>query len=276
MSVQDRLQVVAGGTSGMGLETARFLGAYGPVLVGGRNEGRLKKAVDTLTAEGIQAYGKACDISDRKSVEAFAQYASGLGDIGSVVNAAGVFSDNSSVDLIAKVNVEGAINMTEVFYPLLADGVFVHFTSVTGYFYEPGEEELGVWATCNQPGFASRWRSAVDGSEDTDSQESRLPYYASSKRFLMYYTRANTSRFAERGNRIFSVAPGSYDTPMFQESDSTEDTIREAIPLRRVGHPAEMGLLVAQLVGPGHDYLTGTDVLADGGMHASMMTPQIP
>ena len=63
---------------------------------------------------------------------------------------------------------------------------------------------------------------------------------------------------------------------MFQESDSTEDTIREAIPLRRVGHPAEMGLLVAQLVGPGHDYLTGTDVLADGGMHASMMTPQIP
>lgn len=91
----------------------------------------------------------------------------------------------------------------------------------------------------------------------------------------MYYTRANTTRFAEKGNRIFSVAPGSYDTPMFQESDSTEDTIRDTIPLRRVGHPAEMGLLVAQLAGPGHDYLTGTDILADGGMCASMTTPQL-
>lgn len=260
----------------MGLETARSLGAYGPVLIGGRNEARLQNAVEDLSKDGIVVHGMTCDISDRASVDAFAKHAADLGDIGCVVNAAGVFSDTASVDLITKVNVEGAINMTEVFYPRLVDGVFVHFTSVTGYFYDPTSEELDVWATCDQPGFAERWRGTVDGSEDSDSQEDRLPFYASSKRFLMYYTRANTTRFAERGNRIFSVAPGSYDTPMFQESESTEDTIRDTIPLRRVGDPAEMGLLVAQLAGPGHDYLTGTDILADGGMYASMMTPQIP
>lgn len=259
----------------MGLETAKALGAYGPVLIGGRNEKRLSNALETLQSCGITAYGKTCDISERSSVEEFAKYAQGLGDIGCVVNAAGVFSDTASIDLITAVNVEGAINMTEVFLPCLEDGVFVHFTSVTGYFYQPEPEELDVWATSGEPGFAERWRKAVDGDDESDNTQDRLPFYASSKRFLMYYTMANTCRFAEKGNRIFSVAPGSYDTPMFQDSESTEDSIRETIPLRRVGDPKEMGCLVAQLAGPGHDYLTGTDVLADGGMYASMMIPQL-
>lgn len=259
----------------MGLETAKALGAFGPVLIGGRNEKRLQSALEMLEACGVVAYGRPCDISDRTSVQAFADYAQSLGDIGCVVNAAGVFSDNASVDLIAQVNVEGAMNMTEVFLPVLSDGVFVHFTSVTGYFYNPEPEELEVWATCGEPGFVNRWREAVDGPEHPESLQDGLPYYASSKRFLMYYTMANACRFANRGNRIFSVAPGSYDTPMFRDSDSTEDSIRDTIPLRRVGDPAEMGRLVAQLAGPGHDYLTGADILADGGMCASMTVPQL-
>lgn len=275
MTIEGRLQVVAGGTSGMGLETAKALGAYGPVLVGGRNEKRLSDAVATLKEAGVEAYGKTCDISERASVEAFAAHAQELGDIGCVVNAAGVFSDNASIELIEQVNVAGALNMTEVFLPLLENGVFVHFTSVTGYMYTPDDDELAVWGSCGEPGFPDRWRKAVGGDEDPNDPFAGLPFYASSKRWLMYYTQANATRFAERGNRIFSVAPGSYDTPMFQESNSTEDSIRDTIPLRRVGDPAEMGCLVAQLAGPGHDYLTGVDVLADGGMFAATTVPQI-
>lgn len=259
----------------MGLETAKALRVFGPVLVGGRNEQRLEAALEALRNAGVEAYGATCDISDRGSVETFADYAHSIGDIGCVVNAAGVFSDTASIDMIERVNVEGAINMTEVFLPVLSNGVFVHFTSVTGYFYQPEPAELEVWATCGEPGFPKRWRAAVGGEENPDDPFSGLPYYASSKRFLMYYTMANTTRFAAKGNRIFSVAPGSYDTPMFQESNSTEDSIRDTIPLRRVGDPAEMGLLVAQLAGPGHDYLTGVDVLADGGMCAAMTVQQL-
>lgn len=275
MSIENRLQVVAGGTSGMGLETAKFLGEYGPVLVGGRNKKRLDDAVAALKSGGVEVYGKQCDIADRASVEAFAEYAQTLGDIGCVVNAAGVFSDTAGVQTIANVNVEGAINMTEVFYPLLNDGVFVHFTSVTGYMYEPSAEDFDVWSTCDEPGFTERWLESVDGPINPEEVEDGLAYYASSKRFLMYYTKANTTRFAERGCRIFSVAPGSYATPMFEESDTTAENVSAAVPARRVGDPAEMGLLVAQLAGPGHDYLTGVDILADGGMYAMASTPQI-
>ena len=258
----------------MGLETARALGKYGPVLVGGRSEKKLGDALKSLDESGIEAYGHPCDISDRASVEEFANHAGTIGDMGCVVNAAGVFSDTASVDMIEAVNVAGAINMTDVFGPLLHDGVFVHFTSVTGYMYEPEEDELAVWASCGEPGFPERWRAAVNADEP-ETLEDGLPYYASSKRWLMYYTRANTTRFAAEGNRIFSVAPGSYDTPMFQDSNSTADGVSGIIPLGRVGRPEEMGLLVAQLAGPGHDYLTGTDILADGGMLAATLTPQL-
>ncbi|MBR4578545.1 MAG: hypothetical protein IKO22_02900 [Oscillospiraceae bacterium] len=54
-----RLQVVPGGTSGMGLATAVALGKFGPVLVGGRNEKRLETALQTLKEAGVEAYGQA-------------------------------------------------------------------------------------------------------------------------------------------------------------------------------------------------------------------------
>ena len=75
-----KLQVVPGGTSGMGLATAVALGKFGPVLVGGRNEKRLESALKTLKEAGVEAYGKQLDISDRESMKAFAEYAAGKVD----------------------------------------------------------------------------------------------------------------------------------------------------------------------------------------------------
>lgn len=61
MSNDKKLQIILGGTSGMGLATAIALGKQGPVLVGGRNEERLNKAVETLKAAGVEGYGKQYD-----------------------------------------------------------------------------------------------------------------------------------------------------------------------------------------------------------------------
>ena len=90
MSIERKIQVVTGGTSGMGLGTAKALGTFGPVLIGGRNQKRLENALEELKAAGIEAYGKTCDVSDKASLQEFAEYAVSIAPIGSVVNAAAV------------------------------------------------------------------------------------------------------------------------------------------------------------------------------------------
>ena len=104
----------------MGLATAKALGKFGPVLVGGRNEKRLANAVAKLEADGVEAYGKTVDIADRASLDEFAAYAASIAPLGNVVNAAGV--DTGGGDLIVKVNMVGTINFVEAFLPYLEEG----------------------------------------------------------------------------------------------------------------------------------------------------------
>lgn len=277
MTIEGKVQIVTGGTSGMGLSTAKALGQYGKVLVGGRSEKRIAEALDFLKVDGVDAYGMSVDISDRSSVRDFVKYATTLGEIGCVANAAGVFSDTASIDMIRDINVGGTINVTEEFLPVMQDGVLVLFSSVTGYFYQPGPEEFAVWANAVGDEFAEKWKQAVVIPEGLTREhlDPAFPYYASSKRFVMYYAMENAERFADKGNRVFSVAPGSYDTPMFRSGNSTPEMIVDGIACHRVGDPDEMGCLVAQLAGPCHDYLTGVDVLMDGGMLAMTIAPQL-
>ena len=117
MSNQRKVQIVLGGTSGMGLATAIALGKQGPVLVGGRNKTRLENAVDEMKKAGVEGYGKQCDISDKASLDEFVRYAVSIAPIGNVVNAAGV--DSGSSEMIWKVNVQGTINVVEAFFPYI-------------------------------------------------------------------------------------------------------------------------------------------------------------
>lgn len=90
------VQVVTGGTSGMGLETAKLLSVYCPVLIGGRSEKRLENALAELKEAGVEAYGMTCNVSDKESLKKFSEYAASLGKIGNVVNAAGVEFDTAT------------------------------------------------------------------------------------------------------------------------------------------------------------------------------------
>ena len=117
--MEKRLQVVTGGTSGMGLATAKALSVYGPVLVGGRSEKRLQGALEELKAAGVDAFGKPCDVSDPESLKAFAEYALTISKIGNVVNAAGVDYANMDKEPIIRINMLGTHYVLEAFLPYL-------------------------------------------------------------------------------------------------------------------------------------------------------------
>ena len=280
MAEDRKIQVVAGGTSGMGLETARALAQFGPVLVGGRNEKRLDGALAYLKDAGIEAYGKTVDVSDPASLAAFAEFAASLGTIGNVVNAAGV--DYAGVDkaTIIKINMLGTHYFLEAFLPYLDDTYVVNYSSITGYFYQPQPAEIELWDNPNDPDFVEKAIALIP--EPTDPRMTALGdsymSYAASKRFVMHYTQANVMRVAAKnGSRIISIAPGSFDTPMLQggNDDAMQASIKRGTAFQRFGTSEEMADLIAKLVSPGHAYLTGVDYILDGGKTALSFAKQM-
>lgn len=89
--------------------------------------------------------------------------------------------------------------------------------------------------------------------------------YAISKYFVIWYARHEAARFGARGVRVLSVTPGNFDTPMGKlEKDEAGAYLKfNAIP--RLGKPDEIAALFAAVSDPEMGYLTGTDILCDGG-----------
>ena len=272
---EKRLQVVTGGTSGMGLETAKALAKFGPVLVGGRNEKRLEHAMDYLKAAGAEVYGKTCDISNPESVQEFAEYAAGIAPIGNVVNAAGVDFDNASSELIVKINIQGTHFVLEAFLPYLNHSSILNYSSITGYYYQMKKEDIEVWKHPEAEDFCEKVLALIP--EPTDPRVARLgPEYGTytcSKRFVIWYTMANVVRVARKNNsRILSIAPGSFMTPMLEGQAAYLDSIAKGTAFGRIGQPEEMADLIAGLLDEGHEYLTGCDIIMDGGKFAMSTT----
>lgn len=271
------LQIVTGGTSGMGLDTAKALGEYGPVLIGGRNEKRLADALAILKEAGVEAYGQTCDISDRASVEAFAEAAQKIGPIGNVVNAAGVDFDTSTNEQMVVINMLGTVNVTEVFLPLMTEGSLLNFSSITGYYYRPNPEEVAIWDDATAPDFVEKCLAEI--AKHPNPMPERLPdsyvAYTATKNFVIYYTKANTARFGAKGLRVFSIAPGSFNTPMLQTQKDFLASIAAGTAFKRVGEPEEMAYLIKALMDPRNSYLTGCDIVMDGGKLALGTAKQI-
>ena len=194
-----------------------------------------------------------------------------------MVNAAAV--DAGTTELIWKINVQGTVNVVEAFLPYIDGSCMVNFSSVTGYFYQPTPEEFGVWGDPDAPDFFPKsYKLAVEKELDPRMQHMGEAYkaYIASKRFVMYYTQANAMRFGQKHSQIFSIAPGSFDTPMLRENNDPENirSIEHSSVLGRLGSPDEMADLLVKLVSTGHEYLTGCDIVMDGGLVALATVPQ--
>lgn len=108
--------VVTGGGSGMGLAAAKFMPKDRIIVVSGRTESKLTKAVEELKEAGFEAYAKSCDTSKRESVKALAEYAASLGEIINVIHAAGVSpAMNVTMEDILRINALGTVYVNQEF-----------------------------------------------------------------------------------------------------------------------------------------------------------------
>lgn len=257
----------------MGFATAKWMGKNHSIIISGRSVKKLENAVTLLRAEGIEAEAYACDVSDIDNVVSLASYAKEKGRIAAVIHAAGMSPHMGDARKIMEANALGTINMNNAFYKVMEEGsCIIDVSSMSAYLtpqiimpaglykYSIKNPELFMKKVMRRVNlFPEKFRAGVS--------------YGISKNFVIWFAKQDAARFGERGIRVLSVSPGNFETPMGELEKEEAEGYTKHCAVKRPGHVDEIASLFAYLTSEDAGYLTGTDILCDGGLVASGVNP---
>jgi len=265
--------VITGGGSGMGLATARILGKENYIIICGRTVEKLESAVDELKAAGIESEAFPGDIRNAESTERLAARAKAIGKVTSLINAAGLSPHMADAATIMETNALGTINVDESFYEVMEEGsCVINIASMAAYFIPKfiiPTKDYGLSGTSKEL-FMKKMMTRVNMMPKR--QRAGLSYSVS-KNFVVWYTKANTVKFGQKGIRMLSVSPGSFNTPMGDAERVDAEPMTKYAAVKRMGNVKEIAQLLAYLTDEKLGYLTGTDIICDGGLVASGYNP---
>lgn len=242
-NLKNKVAVITGGNSGIGYATAQLLKNQGTeVIITGRRKEAIEKAALELGVTAITA-----DQSNISDIEKLAEKVKA--DFGSVdilfINAgiAGLGTIEQTTeelyDSIMNVNLKGAFFNLSKFIPILKDGASVVFLSSN---------------TASMPGPGSS-------------------VYSASKTALNSFMRSAALELASRKIRVNSVSPGPTKTEVMNKVGLDETTVKgimdvvvEKVPLKQMGRAEDVAQMVLYLSSDAAVFMTGADVIMDGGM----------
>ena len=249
MAARERVAVVTGAASGMGLAIARRLAAGGDrvALLDLQAEEALR-AAEELREAGAQAIGVPADVTDRGAVDAaLGKVRAELGPVAIMITAAGLDAFERFVEITPESweRVVGT-NLTGTFHCLQAA--------------VPDMLEAG-WG-----------RMVTISSSSAQSGAPRMAHYVAAKAGVVGLTRALALELARKGITVNVVTPGMIDTPMLRraaaggEIGALEKTAARAVPVGRAGTPEEVAATCAFLCSDEAAFITGQVIGVNGGM----------
>jgi NAD(P)-dependent dehydrogenase (short-subunit alcohol dehydrogenase family) len=265
------VSVITGGAGGMGAATAKIVGRDHTVVLCDVRQDRLDEAAKALDALGINCKTVNCDVTDRQAVDGLLETATGFGAVASVIHTAGVSPSMGSAEYVMRTNAIGTLNVNEAFYASASEGsAIVNVASMAAHMLPENiiPTKQFPQARQDEDTFMKDMLAAC-GIAPEEAQSGLA--YAISKSFVRWYSVAQCERFNGRGLRIVSVSPGSVDTEMgLLEADAGAGAMVADAAVPRWGKAEEMADLLAFCASAKAAYLTGTDILNDGGVIASM------
>lgn len=247
-----KIAMITGASKGIGEGIARVYAKYGAkcILIARGHE--VLELADHLKQKGFEVFGVQADVTNYESIKALVKLVEEkYGVIDILVNNAGVcklenFMEKESFenrDLHLNVNINGVWNTTKAVLPGMikkGKGSIVIMSSVTGDMVADPEEVA----------------------------------YATSKAALVGFTKSMAREVADKHIRVNAICPGYVMTPlvwgMAEQSDPEDPekaikAIADAVPLGRLADPMEIGELAAFLGSDESSYITGTQIVIDGG-----------
>ena len=263
--------VITGGGSGMGLEAAKFMPKEKIIVLSGRTEKKLEKAVQELTELGYTAYLKTCNTSSRESVRELAEFAASLGEVKNVINSAGLSPAMSDPETILRVNALGTVYINQEFSKVMKAGSVILDVASNSAYVLPKfliNEKTYALAETDENAFVQKLIKKSNMAKG-DYQRSGFAY-SLSKNFVVWYAKKCAFEFGKKGIRVVSLSPGLIATDMGNLEAKEGSMLIPFTAENRMGKPEELGFALYSVSDERNGYLAGVDVLCDGGSTTNM------
>lgn len=268
--------VVVIGAGGIGQAIARRQGTGRIVLLADLNHEILKNAAQSLEAGGHVVATRPVDVGSRASIDALATAASEMGDVVNIVHTAGLSPVQASPQAILTVDLVGVAFVLEVFGHVVAPGgAGVVISSMAGHMI-PALAPEADHALAFTPAHDLLALPLLSSEAVPDSGSA----YAIAKRANHLRVQAEAVRWGDRHARINAISPGIILTPLAKDEMSGpgaagyQQMITQSAA-GRVGTTDEIAVAAAYLLGADAGFVTGADLLVDGGVVAAIKAGRI-
>lgn len=244
-TLQGKVALITGGSSGIGLASARQFAAQGAqVVITGRRKQAVDDAVEQIGNDAIGLLGDVADIAHHDQVAA--EIVKRFGGLDIYMANAGVNTINHS-SLVTEAEYESQFNVN-------TKGVF-----------------FGVQRMA--PIMRSGGAIIITGSIASEKVMAGHAVYAGSKAAIFAFARSWAIELKSRSIRVNVLSPGPVDTPILdklgvplEDRADFERSVAESIPLGRLGLPDELGSAALFLASDASSFVTGINLCVDGGM----------
>jgi NAD(P)-dependent dehydrogenase (short-subunit alcohol dehydrogenase family) len=249
ISFENKVALVTGAASGLGLATAKaFAEAGASVVLADWDGNEVQAAAKGLADQGHKTLAVRCDVSDDAQVEAMVnQTVATFGRLDAAYNNAGVQgvlaetadSPRDDYDRVMGVNLRGV------------------WSCMKFELQRMREQASGSIVNCSSLG------GLIGGNQ-------RGTYHAA-KHGVIGFTKSAALEYATRGIRINAICPGMIHTPMFDkmiaegQGEELNAMLKTLVPMGRMGRPEEIADAVLWLSSSAASYVTGQSISVDGG-----------
>ncbi|TDW51595.1 NAD(P)-dependent dehydrogenase (short-subunit alcohol dehydrogenase family) [Flavobacterium sp. 270] len=243
--LKDKVAVVTGGSSGIGLSIAKIFASEGAkVAITGRNQASIDKAVADIGPNGLGIQG---DVSDLNDLTRIYQTVEGrFGKVDALIVNAGVYIlgpladfTEDQFDKVSDINFKGAFFSVQKALPVLKNGSSVVLVS----------------STVNGKGIPNH------------------AAYSATKAAVRSLARSFSADLLDRKIRVNTLTPGPIDTPVFatvtgstDEANAMKEAMGNFTPVKRVGTPEEIAAAALYLISEESTFMLGAEILLDGGL----------
>lgn len=256
------------GAGGMGMAVARRLGQQYRLLLVDVNAEQLETRTAALRDEGHHVEPVVCDITSADSVASLAQKVAEVGGFRVLAHVAGLSPSMADGRTIMEVNLVGAALMEQALLPLAVAGTAAIFiSSLAAHTLVPDARVQPVLDNPLVPAFLDDLEAVLDTALTPTLA------YQLSKNTLIRLCQRRAWAWGEKRARIMTISPGLISTPMgnleFKNQPMKYDLLAKT-PLQRQGNMHEIADALEFLASDRASFISGIDLLVDGGICAAM------